>query len=386
MRTDKYLVCIDVFSLENRGDWLMLASALEQVRKRMPGALVCVPRHVFDRDRFIYRGMGILPLASRDNRKDSRQKPIERMRALLGLRRRRIYPEEIDLVLLAAGFRFSDQFGPVPGKSIEHEVGFYRAFRKKGRRMVLLPQAFGPFETDCHARRIRAICGMSDLVYAREKTSYDHVVRALGGARSVCISPDFTCLYKGEPCELPFERGGYVVLVPNRQMITKTKFAANYCDFMIGVARMLVSLGEHVVFLNHESVPDDGLIDVFNASIDNVGVVVRNVSGGVCKTVLAGAKLVVTSRFHALVSALTEGVPALCTSWSHKYRELVAELGCPESCIDISDVESAIVKVKSALQTPAPYASPEGARSSLRDKVVQMWDEVFGPFMQKEGL
>ena len=386
MRNDKHMVCIDVFSLDNRGDWLMLSSVLEQVRTRLPGALVCVPRHVFDRDRIVYKSLGILPLASRGNRKDSRQRPVERMRALLGLRRRRIYPEEIDLVLLAAGFRFSDQFGPVPEKSIEHEIGFYRSFSKKGRRLILLPQAFGPFETDCHARRIRAICEMADLVYAREKTSYDHVVRALGGSEKVCVAPDFTCLYKGDPCGLPFERDGYVVLVPNRQMITKTKLAANYCDFMIGVARMLASLGERIVFLNHESVPDDGLIDVFNASIDNAGAVVRNVSGGECKTVLAGAKLVVTSRFHALVSALTEGVPALCTSWSHKYRELVAELGCPESCIDISDVASAISKVKSALKSPAPYASPEGARSSLRDKVVRMWDEVFGPFTQKEGL
>lgn len=370
-------VCIDIFSLENRGDWLMLSSALEQIRSRLPGASVCVPQHVFDRDRAIYKSMGILPLASS---RDLRRRFAERLRALTGLRRRRVYPAEVDLILLAAGFRFSDQFGPMKDDAIEYEIGQYRRFCKKNRRFILLPQAFGPFETDCHRRRIRAICEMADLVYAREETSRGHLEKALGESGKVRVAPDFTCLYNGEPRELPFGRGEYVVLVPNRQMITKTSLASNYCDFMVGIARMLVSRGERIVFLNHESAPDDGLVDVFNASVDNAGAVVRNVSGGACKTVLAGAKLVVTSRFHALVSALAEGVPALCTSWSHKYQELVSELGCPQSCIDVSDVASAIAKVESALHDPVPYTSPESARSALRGRVEQMWNEVFAPF------
>ena len=29
-------VCIDIYSLNNRGDWLMFEAALEQVRKRFP--------------------------------------------------------------------------------------------------------------------------------------------------------------------------------------------------------------------------------------------------------------------------------------------------------------------------------------------------------------
>ena len=45
------------------------------------------------------------------------------------------------------------------------------------------------------------------------------------------------------------------------------------------------------------------------------------------KAAIAQSKLVIGSRYHALVSALSSDVPVLCLGWSHKYAELMNSFG-----------------------------------------------------------
>jgi colanic acid/amylovoran biosynthesis protein len=220
------------------------------------------------------------------------------------------------------------------------------------------------------------VCEFADHIYAREETSFRYITEALGesAAGKVSVAPDFTCLYKGEPYSLLFKEKDYVVIIPNRQMLAKTGVGGNYCDFIIRVVRFLRENGIKTVFLNHEGEGDGFLISVFNAYIGNSGHVVTNVSGGECKKVISGAKLVLTARFHGLVSALSEGVPVLCTSWSHKYQELVTEMGCGNSCVDISSREEAFGVFLDSFEHPDKYSSPVRNRLVLGEKVKEMWD------------
>lgn len=241
-----------------------------------------------------------------------------------------------------------------------------------------MPQAFGPFESEVNRAHMNRLCGMVTHFYAREDVSCRYLIDVLGekNGHKISVAPDFTCLYGGEEFPLPCEKQNYVVVIPNRQMIAKTSSGGAYCDFMVRVVRYLHENGVKIVFLNHEGAGDDILISVFNAYIGNAGHVVTGVSGGVCKKVISNARLVLTARFHGLVSALSSGTPVICTSWSHKYQELVREMGCVKSCLDVSKSEEAFKALQDALQNPSSYSSPQSCRSALCEKVTAMWDEI----------
>ena len=174
--------------------------------------------------------------------------------------------------------------------------------------------------------------------------------------------------------------GFFVVLIPNKKMVEKGRpeDIANYERFMIEAARRLTGRGIDVLFLNHEGAPDQRLAEEFNAAAGGAGRVVSDVSGGACKWIIGHAGLVISSRFHGLMSALSEGVPVLCTSWSHKYRELAEDLGVPDSCLDLSDVEKALQTVDAALGDPGRYTASAERLSAMRGSVLRMWDEIFG--------
>ena len=371
-------VLLDIHSLENRGDWLMFEAMLEQVRLRRPTARIGVPERVYNLNPGIYAPKDVVPVINPVGKNGWLRKTITKLGAFLLSRRRPLFSDEIDLVLFSPGFRFSDQFEVPPERYLAAEQKWFGSFRKKGRRFYFMPQAFGPFSVESTKVRMKRLFALATHIYPREKTSYESVLPLAADSRAVSISPDFTSLYRGEDYQLPFGKRDYVVVIPNRQMLVRAPdgIAGKYCDFMFGLIGMLRRRGENIVLLNHEGASDIGLIEVLNASIDNAGLAVCGVSGGACKSVIAGAKLVVTSRFHGLVSALSEGVPALCTSWSHKYQELVGEMDCPQSCICLKSVDDALRVVEDALAMPEKYTSSVQARAALERKVLAMWDEI----------
>jgi colanic acid/amylovoran biosynthesis protein len=59
------------------------------------------------------------------------------------------------------------------------------------------------------------------------------------------------------------------------------------------------------------------------------------------RAIIAQSDVLVASRFHAMISALTEHVPPVVIGWSHKYGEILAPFGIAEAALTYDELTTA---------------------------------------------
>jgi colanic acid/amylovoran biosynthesis protein len=281
-------------------------------------------------------------------------------------------------VLDASGFAYSDQF------DVERcEIAARRAerWRRLRKAVVLMPQAFGPFTSERLRKAFVRLVDNADLVFARERISYEYVLDVAPRSDHVHLTPDFTCLLPGELPEafVPNERLAYVV--PSAKLLTKTSAPIRdaYLPFMVRAADRLRAKGFDVQLLVHER-NDAPVVAALQGLLPFAVPVVRLENAVHIKGLIGAARVIVASRYHALVSALSQGVPSLGIGWSHKYETLFDDYGCKEFVVDPTIDDG---RLSERLDSLTNAASFEGLVPGLKEracaermKVAKMWDQV----------
>jgi len=287
--------------------------------------------------------------------------------------------DEIDVILDASGFGYSDQWGP---EGTEEMAKFAQKMKQSGKKVILLPQAFGPFKLPRSIKAFKTIVESADLIYPRDNISYEYISSLVGDLPHIKVAPDFTNLVEGKLPEYFNHIKHKVCIVPNQRMVdkTSTQDAKNYLPFLIICAKMLSEKGTPPFILIHEG-DDDYELGIkiqkhVNAKID----IIREVDPLYIKGILGACQAVISSRYHGLVSALSKGVPCLGTGWSHKYQMLFEDYNCPECLLTMKETDDEILE-KLALITDKKISN------QLKDKINKaakyqmkltnnMWDEV----------
>ena len=165
-------------------------------------------------------------------------------------------------------------------------------------------------------------------------------------------------------------------------MIQKTKGAEReyYLPFLATCIRKLTSRACEPAFLLHESQADEAVVDRIQQVAGGGLPVVRDSDPQVLKGILGRAFLVIGSRYHALVAALSQGVPCVATGWSHKYQALLEDYGCPDLLLPVSTPEAQVCEVLERLTDDQARAAltarlAQAAREQ-KQRTREMWAEV----------
>jgi colanic acid/amylovoran biosynthesis protein len=298
-----------------------------------------------------------------------------KLREMYGL----VLDRDIDVVIDAAGFAYSDQWGPNSSKDLLRSA---RRWRKNGTKTVLLPQAMGPYTNAQTVKLVRDWIKYVDLVFPRESDSYRYLTELTGEQSKIVMSPDFTNLLSGT---LPEDFDGEqlkVALVPNYRMIDKTKADESdaYIPFMARCARYLKERDRKPFILVHESENDAKVANAISSEAGGVPII-NETDPLHIKGILGACDATIGSRYHGLVSALSQGVPSLATGWSHKYQRLFEDYDFIEGIVSVLDSETTIQQ-KLDLITQQTTAEPIQqnllARSErLKQQSRDMWDLVW---------
>jgi len=359
----------------NKGAELMLVAIAEWAsRLQMPARLaVSWDTHFRERARYGLLGRISYPVGTRIPYDRLVNLVPKRLVERLGAVRDR----DVDLVLDASGYAYGDPWGA--GKAEQRLGGRIAEWRKQGKRIVLLPQAFGPFTEPGLVEQMQTIGAHAHRLYARDAASLGALRGAGVQGESIATAPDFTCLVDGRDFVGMDQCDGAVGLIPNHKVYAMGRSIQrdDYVAFFGDVAKRLHQAGRKVVLILHEGIEDAKLCSNIQMHCGEDLPLVAPEHPKEIKRAIGRCAAVLTSRFHGFASALFQGVPALATSWSHKYEQLAMDFG--QADLVLSALEPAVVSDR--LQ----YLSGEcsGLRSALIERsaatkvrATAMWQEI----------
>ncbi len=286
---------------------------------------------------------------------------------------------DVDVILDASGFAYSDQWG----RGELHKTAIsYEYAKKNGALVIVLPQALGPFEQDgvkVSALRMLSSC---DLIFPRDELSKRYVDDIVGSKSSVTQSPDFTCLQPGlfpkDQCYFEDK----ICVIPNSRMLgmSSKEDGAAYIPYLANIIEIIKYRARDCFILLHEDGEDQGVADYISNKLDTDIDIISEKCPLRIKGIIGSSYGVISSRYHGIVSALTQGKIALATSWSHKYQLLFDEFGFSDGVLNIGN-NSEINHKLDYLLCPEKKEAMEKLlkeRALLyREKAIVMWDTVF---------
>lgn len=282
-------------------------------------------------------------------------------------------------VLDASGFSLGDQLPQSTGRQFAMDCKRWH-FQKKN--IILLPQALGPFNTPESKKLFRTIAKSSSIIYARDSESLRSAqTTAPEHADRIHLSPDITLGLKAPEnltnIELP---NNLALLIPNYRMIDKfhKSESKNYIPLMAAAAKFCANHELQPTLLIHDSIEDHKLVEpIRDVYKGNLGLLSHS-DPLMLKGMLKQARLVIGSRYHALLGALSSGVPSIGTGWSHKYQELFNDFECPDMLTDLSSSHSNLEQLIQSAITQRELRSKHliTIASNLSEKVNTMWKVV----------
>ncbi len=367
----------------NKGAELMLYAILQEIEKKHPEAEVYIPYSN------VLQGLNYvkshLHLRYTPCSKLAYNKHIKRLFRYLHLPKSFFYRSNIvkdaDWFIDGSGFLFTDQWDINENRIAMWKYMLKTVHANKGK-IILLPQAFGPINKPNTKKILSIISKYASCIFPRENVSYEYLKNSgVVDMNKVKVFTDFTSLVDGEfPKGYEGLKGG-ICIIPNRRMIDRGMITLeNYLLLLSSIIEKAKESNRPVYLLNHEGGKDALLAYKCRERIGADVEVVTGLNALEVKGLISSAYLVVTSRFHGLASALNSCVPALATSWSHKYEELYHDYALPNAVLPLDDLQQAVKMVQDLMSEEENTQIREHLAIQvpiIKSQTREMWDLIW---------
>lgn len=257
---------------------------------------------------------------------------------------------------------------------------------RSSQLLILMPQALGAFNNDAVKDGCKKLFERASLVFPRDTMSYKYVTNLFAEQNNkIKQCPDFTITVKpkvDESVQLP---ENFVGIVPNIRMLDKLDNKESYLSFLRKSVDSIIKYQMTPVFVVHDAHEDRNVVKLLGDGYQDF-LIVQHEDPQVLKSILGKAQFVIGSRFHALVSTLSQGVPCIGAGWSHKYPELFSDFSTRESLIDdLTDLDA--LEKQISLLSQSNYRSQKSneimvAANRLKGQINEMWDIVLNEIEQ----
>jgi len=276
-------------------------------------------------------------------------------------------------------------------------VVLYAWFQKKP--YIFFPQAWGPFTKGTKIFNLcQWMCRKATLLFARDKESQKYLTELLDlSLDRINLVPDIgfrfhpSTDYEDEIEEILINKlrtKNIIGIIPNMKVYERTEGKGKdnyYLNRLIKLSNYLIEeKGFSIILIPHNIDPKENAIDdrflcdliyentAFPSKIHNIDTVV---SADYLKTFISKCELIVTSRYHGAVASLELNKPTIIIGWSHKYIELLKEVGLSEYVLDVTfEFDDLINKVEKALN------EKEEISKMLKQRVLVLQEKVDGLF------
>ena len=247
-----------------------------------------------------------------------------------------------------------------------------------GVPVVKAAQALGPFQTTPNKWLAPLVLRRVTTVCARGARTRDHL-DSLGGVNAVDVADlafsldEAAGLSDAVSSVIGSIDANFIVVMPSA--VVRGIFESTGGDYVAAMASLITEIrsktGHSVVIAPHsyrtglpEGRMNDGPVcrEVANACAAESQVLGLDfdLTAGELRHLVALSSVLVTSRFHAMISGLATSTPTVVVGWSHKYREVLDDFGLSSLGLD-----------SSALNQPSEIADIVGRVLSTRDELSQ---------------
>lgn len=284
-----------------------------------------------------------------------------------------------------SGYAFADRFGHL---NLVRTARLARSFAGRGKPVVFLPQMWGPFNDPVVARAMTELAGSVDLLYARDKSSAECLATlGLSGER-IRLAPDITIPVSVSGIDVQTPDVPYCCLVPNARMLDQGKWGDRHAALLTRAAGIAHQRGITPVLVVHEDAgADHDLARLIAGSLGDGVTVYADDDPLKLKAFIAKSLCLIGSRYHSIVAALSQGVPALAMGWAHKYPELLADFNCGAMAFDETRSDTEILQSATSLFDQESNESLRGRIAEAKQDLVAqgetMWSEVISHLKQQ---